>query len=196
MKMGEFNSDDHYIYYHGQESLRRNGVTLLSTRVWKTAHGCNFKNDRMNSVCFQGKAFSITVIQVYVPTRNAEEAEVERFYEDLQDLLELTPKKGPFHYRGLECKSRESRDTWNNRQVWPWRTKLSKKRSNSREGNGTLLQYSCLENPMDGGAWWAAVYGVAQSWTWLKQLSSSSSRLYMLISGSHFIPLFLTPLVL
>ena len=64
-----------------------------STRVWKTAHGCNFKNDRMNSVCFQGKAFSITVIQVYAPTNYPEEAEVWRFYENLQDLLELTPKK-------------------------------------------------------------------------------------------------------
>ena len=75
----------------------------------------------MISVHFQGKAFNITVIQVYVPISNAEEAEVERFYEDLEDLLELTPRKRcPFHYRGLECKSRKSRDRWNNRQIWPW----------------------------------------------------------------------------
>ena len=92
--MGEFNSDDHYIYYCGQESLRRNGVTMMvNKRVRNAALGCNLKNDRMISVCFQGKPFNITVIQVYVPTSNTEEAEVEWFYEDLQDLLELIPKK-------------------------------------------------------------------------------------------------------
>ena len=74
-------------------------------------------------VCFQGKSFKITVIQVYAPTGNTEEAEVEQFYEDLQDILELTSKKRcPFHYRGLECKTRKSRNTWNNRQIWPWST--------------------------------------------------------------------------
>ena len=77
----------------------------------------------MISVCFQGKPFSITVIQAYAPTSNAEEAEVEWFYEDLQDFLEITPKKEcPFHHRGLECKSRKSKDTWSNRQIWPWST--------------------------------------------------------------------------
>ena len=79
----------------------------------------------MISVQFQGKSFSITVIQVYAPTTNAEEGEVDEFYDDLQDLLELTPKKKkrcPFHHRGLECKSRKSRDTWINRQLWPWST--------------------------------------------------------------------------
>ena len=92
--MGEFNSDDHYIYYCGQESLRRNGVAIMvNKRVQNTVLGCNLKNDRMISVHFQGKPFNITVIQVYAPTSNAEEAEVERFSEDLQDLLELTPKK-------------------------------------------------------------------------------------------------------
>ena len=92
--MGEFKSDDHYIYYCEQESLRRNGVAIMVNKgVRNAVLGCNLKNDRMISVCFQGKPFSIMVIQVYVPTSNAEEAEVERFYEDLQDLLELTPKK-------------------------------------------------------------------------------------------------------
>ena len=120
--MGEFNSDDHYIYYCGQESLRRNGVAItVNKRVRNAVLGCTLKNDRMISVCLQGKPFNITVIQVYAPTSNAEEAEVEWFYEDLQDLLELTPKKRcPFHYRGLECKSRKSRNTWSNRQIWPW----------------------------------------------------------------------------
>ena len=92
--MGEFNSDDHYIYYCGQESLRRNGVaSIVNKRVRNAVLGCKFKNDRMISVCFQGKPFNTTVIQVYAQTSNAEEAEVEQFYEDLQDLLELTPKK-------------------------------------------------------------------------------------------------------
>ena len=91
--MGELNSDDHYIYYCGQESLRRNGVAIMvNKRVHNAVLGCNLKNDRMIPICFQGKPFNITVIQVYAPTSNAEEAEVECFYEDLQDLLELTPQ--------------------------------------------------------------------------------------------------------
>ena len=92
--MGKFNSDDHYIYYCGQESLRRNEVAIMvNKRVRNAVLGCNPKNDRMISVHLQGKPFNITVIQVYAPTSNAEESEVEWFYEDLQDLLELTPKK-------------------------------------------------------------------------------------------------------
>ena len=92
--MGEFNSDDHYIYYCGQDSLRRNELAIMvNKRVRNAVLGCNLNNDRMISVCFQDKSFTITVIQVYAPTSNAEEAEVERFYEDLQYLLELTPKK-------------------------------------------------------------------------------------------------------
>ena len=85
--MGEFNSDDHYIYYYGQEPLRRDGVELIvNKRVQNAVLGCNLKNDRMISVRFQGKPFSITVIQVCAPTTNAKEADVEWFYEDLQDL--------------------------------------------------------------------------------------------------------------
>ena len=92
--MGEFNSDSHYIYYFEQESLRANRVTLIvNKRVQHAVLGCNLKNNRIISVHFQGKPFNIMVIQVYAPTSNAEEAEVEWFYEDLQDLLELTPKK-------------------------------------------------------------------------------------------------------
>ena len=92
--MGEFNSDDHYIYDSGQESLRRNGVAIMvNKRVQNAVLGCNLKNERMISVHFQSKPFNIVVIQAYAPTSNAEEAEVERFCEDLQDLLELTPKK-------------------------------------------------------------------------------------------------------
>ena len=98
--MVEFNSDDLYISYCGQESLRRNGVAIIvKKRVRNAVLGCNLKNDRMISVRFQGKPLNITVIQVYALTSNAEEAEVERFYEDLQNLLELTPKKRcPFHH--------------------------------------------------------------------------------------------------
>ena len=92
--MSEFNSDDHYIYYCRQESLGRNGVAIMvNKRVRNAVLGCNLKNDRMISVHFQGKPFNITVIRVYAPTSNAEEAEVEWFCEDLQDLLELTPNK-------------------------------------------------------------------------------------------------------
>ena len=95
--MGEFNSDDNYIYYYGQESLRRNGVAIIvNKRVQNGVLGCNLKNDRMISVHFQGKPFNITVTQAYLPTSNTEEAEVERFYEDLQELLEKHPKKMSF----------------------------------------------------------------------------------------------------
>ena len=132
--MGEFNSDDHYIYHCGQDSLRRNGVAIIvNRRVWNAILGCNLKNDKMISACFQGKQLSIIVIQVYVQISNAEEAEVERFYEDLQDLLGLTPpKRCPFHYRGLECKSRKSRNTWSNRKIWPLSTKWSNAKANMR----------------------------------------------------------------
>ena len=92
MRMGKFNSDDHYIYFCGQESLRRNGVALINNkRVQNAVPGCNLKNDRMISVCFQGKPFNITVIQVYAPTTDAKEA--DQFHEALEDLLELTPRK-------------------------------------------------------------------------------------------------------
>ena len=104
-------------------SLRRNGVAIVvNKRVRNAVLGCNLKNDRMISVHFQGKPFSIMVIQAYAPTSNAEEAEVEWFYEDLQDLPQLTSKCA-LHYRGLECKSRKSRNTWSNRQIWPWNMK-------------------------------------------------------------------------
>ena len=99
--MGEFNSDDHYIYYCRQESLRRNGETIIANRrVQNAVLGCNLKNDRMISVRLQGKPFNITVIQVYAPISNAEEAEVEWFYEDLQDLVEVTPKRDVLFIRG------------------------------------------------------------------------------------------------
>ena len=100
--MDEFNSDDHYIHYCGQESLRRKGVAIIvNKRDQNAVLGCNLKNDRMISICFQGKPFNITVIQVYTLTSNAEEAEVEWFCEDLQDLLELTPKKMCFSSQGI-----------------------------------------------------------------------------------------------
>ena len=92
--MAEFYSDGHYINYYGEESLRRSGVAITVNKgVWNAELGYNLKNDRMISVNLQGKPFNITVIQVYALTSNAEEADVEQFYEDLQDLLELTPQK-------------------------------------------------------------------------------------------------------
>ena len=94
---GQFNSDDHHIYYYGQESLRINGVGIIvNKKVWSAVLGCNLKNDRMISALFQGKSFNITVIQVYAPTTDAKEAEVDQFYEDLQDLLEHEKKKKSF----------------------------------------------------------------------------------------------------
>ena len=121
--MDKFNSDEHYIYYCGQVSLTRNGLALIvNKRVWNAVLGYSLKNSRLASVHFQGKPFNITVKQVYAPTTNAEEAEVEWFYDDLQDFLELHQKKKRchFHHRELECKSRKSRDTWSDRQVWHW----------------------------------------------------------------------------
>src|SRR5574337_1262570 len=111
--MGEFNSDDHYIYYYGQESLRRNGVAIMvNKRVQNAVLGCNLKNDGMISVHFQGKPFNITVIQVYALTSNAEEAEVEQFYDrPTRTSRTNIQKRYSFHYRGLECKIRKSRDT-------------------------------------------------------------------------------------
>ena len=95
-RKGKFNSDDHYTYYCGQESLKRNGVAhIVNKRILNAVLGCNLTNNRMILVCFQGKLFSIIVIQVYAPITNAKEAEVEQSYADLQDLLELTPKKTP-----------------------------------------------------------------------------------------------------
>ena len=101
--MGELNSDDHYIYYCGQESLKRNGVAIIiNKRLQNAIFGCNLKNNKIISVRFQGKPFNITVIQAYTPTSNAEEAKAEQFYEDLQDLLELTPKKDVLVKKYLE----------------------------------------------------------------------------------------------
>ena len=105
--MCEFHSGDHYIYYCGQESLKRSGVALIvNKRVQNAALGCSLKNERMTSVCFQVKPFNITVIQGYALTSNAEEAEVERFNEDLQDFLELTPKKDVLFIIGSDQISR------------------------------------------------------------------------------------------
>ena len=120
--MGEFNSDDHYFYYCGQESLRRKRVAIMvNKRVQNAVLGCSLKNDRIISVRFQGKPFNITGIQVYAPTSNTEEAEVEQFYEDLQDLLELTPKKDVLFILG-DWNAKVRRNTWSSRQIWPWNT--------------------------------------------------------------------------
>ena len=134
MGMCEFNSDDHYIYYCGQESHRRNRVALIiNKKVWNAVLGCNLTTTEVQYlgavlVCFQGEPFNITVIQVYALTTNAQEARLDQFYEDLEDLLELIWKKD-VHW-GLACKSRKSRDTLSNRQVCPWRTKWSRAKAN------------------------------------------------------------------
>ena len=116
--------DDHYIYYRGQESLRRNGAAItVNKRVQNAVLGLNLKNDRVISVHFQRKPFNITVTQVYAPTSNAEEADIEQFYEDLQDLLELTPKKDVlFSIGDWNAKVGSQRNTWSNKQISPWRS--------------------------------------------------------------------------
>ena len=167
---------------------------MVNKRVQNAVLGCNLKNDRMISVRFQGKPFNITVIQVYAPTSNTEEAEVEWFYKDLQDLLELTPKKRcPFHYRGLECKSRKSRNTWSNRQIWSWNTEWSRAKANRvlpRERTGhskhplpttqeKTLHMDIPRWPTPKSGWWYSLqskmeklYTVSKnktgSWLWLR----------------------------
>ena len=137
--MDEFNSDDHYIYYCRQGSLRRNGVAIMvNKRVRNAVLGCSLKNDRMISVRLQGEPFNIMVIQVYAPTSNTEEA-----WSSIVQWRPTTPfrtntqKRCPFHYRGLECKSRKSRNTWSNRQIWPWSTEWSRAKANR------VLQREC-----------------------------------------------------
>ena len=111
------------------------------SRIGNTVLGCNLKNDRMISVCFQGKPFNITVIQIYAPTSNAEEAEVGRLWRPTRPFRTNTPKRCPFHYRELECKSRKSRDTWANKQIWPWGTKWTRL-------TGQRLIEFCQENTL------------------------------------------------
>ena len=137
--MGEFNLDDYSIYRYVQESLRRNGVALIVNKRLHQYLGTISKMKKMILVRFQGKSFNITVIEVYAPTTDAK-AEVDWFFEDLKHLLDLTSKKRCiFHHRGGQCKSRKSRDSWNNRQVWPWSTKWIRAKANrvlSREHAG------------------------------------------------------------
>ena len=125
-------SDDQYIYYYGYiyYYLRRNGVAIIvNKRVQNAVLGCNLKNDRMISISFQGKPFSTMVIQVYALTSKAEEAEVEQFYIDLQDLLELTPKNDVLFIIG-DCKSRKSINIWSNKLIWPWSIEWSRAKAN------------------------------------------------------------------
>ena len=129
--MGEFDSDDHYTYYWGQESLRKNGLAIIVNNwVWNAVLGCNLKNDRMMSACFQGKPFNITIIQVCATTNNAEEAEVERFYEDLQYLLELTTKKDVLFIIGDWNAKVASQIYWSHRKIWPWNTEWTRAKVN------------------------------------------------------------------
>ena len=151
--MDEFNPDDNYIYYCGQESIRRKRVALIvNKRVWNAVLGCTLKNDRMISVGFQGKPFNITVIQVYAPTSNAEEAEIEWFYEDLWASLVAQRVKAS------AC------------NVGDLGSIPGLGRSPGRE-NSNPLQYSCLENSLDGEAWWAIVHGATKSRTRLSDFN-------------------------
>ena len=139
--MGEFNSDDHYIYYCGWESFRRNGVTMIvNKRVQNAVLGCNLENNRMISVHFQDKPFNITVIQVYALSSNTEEAEVERFYEDLPDILELKPFKIVLFIIGdLKAKIGNQEIPGVNRQIWPWSTNQIEQRLTEFYQENTLV---------------------------------------------------------
>ena len=122
--MSEFNSDDHCIYYCEQESCRRNGVNFITNkRVRNAVLGCKLKNDSMTSVRFQGKPFNIIVIQVYAPITDAEEAEADQFYEDLEDLIELTPKKDVLLIIVDWNAKAGSQEILGVTEVWPWSTK-------------------------------------------------------------------------
>ena len=182
--MGEFNSDDLYIYYWGQESLRRNVVAIMvNNRVWNTVPGCNLKNDRMISVRFQDKPFNITVIQDYAPTSNARRSwRWTVLWRPTRPFITNTPKRCPFHYRGLECKSRKSRNTWSNRQIWPWSTEWNRAKANrvlTREHTGhskhlanTLFQQHKRRLPMDITRW-----STPKS-DWLYSLQPKMEKLY------------------
>ena len=129
--MGEFNSDDHYIYYCGQESLRRKGeVIMVNKRVWNAVLGCNLKNRRMISVRFQGKPFNIRVIRAYAQPVMLKKLKLNSFMKTYKTFRSNTQKRCPFQYRGLECKSRKSRNTWSNREIWPWSTEWSRAKAN------------------------------------------------------------------
>ena len=129
--MSEFNSDDHYIYYCGQESIWRNRVAIMvNKRVWNAVLVCSLKNDRMTSDCFQGKPFNITVIQVYAPTSNAVSWCWTVLWRPTRTFRTNTQKRCPFYSRWLECKSRKSRNTWSNKQIWPWITEWSREKAN------------------------------------------------------------------
>ena len=152
----------------------------------------------MISVRLQGKPFNITVIQVYTPTSNAEEAEVEQFYEDLQDLLELTPQKRcPFHYRGLECKSRKSRNTWTNRQIWPWRTEWSRAKVNRVCQENTLVIANTLFQQQKrrlymwtspDGQHWNQIDYILCSQRWRSSIQSTKTRPGADCGSDHELP--------
>ena len=130
----------------GKNPLEEIAAIIVNKRVWNAVLECSLKNGRLIYFCFQGKPFNITVTQVYSLTSNAEEAEVKWFYEDIQDHLELGYKKShPFHYKGLKCRSRKSRDTWSNRQILLWSTKWSRLTVFCQE-NALVIAYCYPDN--------------------------------------------------
>ena len=155
-------------------------------RVLNAVLGHNLKNDKMISVLFQGKPFNITVIQVHAPTTNAEEAKVEQFYKYLQNLLKPNTKnRCPFHYWGLECKCRKSRDTWSNRKVWPWSTKWTRAKANKvlpRDCTGHskhLLPTTwamTLHMDITDGQYWNQIDYILCSQRWRSSIPSGKTR--------------------
>ena len=155
---------------------------MANKRFRNAVLGCNLKNDRMISVRFQGKPVNITVIQVYAPTSNPEEAEAEWFYEDLQCLLEHQKKKKkcPFHYRGLECKSMKSRNTRSNRQIWPWNTEWSRAKTNRvlRKENALVIANILFQQQKKETLHMDITRWSLPNSDWLYSLQSKMEKLY------------------
>ena len=193
--MGKLNSDDHYIYYCGQESLRRNGIATTVKKSLKCSTW--MQSQKMTEwFLFISKAnHSIPVIQIYAPTSKAEEAEAEQFYEDLQDLLELTPKKDILFIIGdWNAKVGSSRDTQNNRQVWPWRTEWSRARAiEFCQLNALVIVNTLFQQHKRRLYTWTSPNGKHQnqidyilcSWRWRNSIQSAKIRLRADCGSDH-----------
>ena len=185
-KMGKFNSGDHSIYYHGQESLRRNGVALTVNKIVRNAIlGCNLKNDSMISVHFQGKPFNIIVSQVFTPTTNTEEVDLNGSMKTYKTFRTNSKLRCRFHHRGLECKSRKSRNTWSNRKVWPWSMKWSMVQANrvlSRERKHPLPTAQEITWTSPDGQYWDQIHYILCSWRWRSSIQSAKTRLGLTVA--------------
>ena len=181
-RMGEFNSDDHYIYYCGQEPLRRNAVALTVNKSKNAELRCNLKNDRMFSVRFQSKSFNITVIQVYAPTNNAKSLSWTVLWRPTRPSRTNTKKRCSFHHSRLECKSRKPSDIWSNRPIWHWSTKWSRAtvlpREHMRHSKHPLPTYKgwLYTWTSPGVQYWNQIDYILCSQRWRNSIQSANTR--------------------